>query len=160
MLRSFVTLALVFVGFIARSAPADDSQYNEVIRPILAEYCFGCHGPDANKREGDLRLDLESTAKPALEPATEPEKSPVFQRITSSDPSERMPPPETGKQLSSEEIEALKQWIANGSQYEGHWAYEPIRAEAPPEVTAENVRSDRPLNDIDRFLLKRLTRRA
>ncbi len=156
MLRSIVTLALVVVGFIAPVSFANDSQYNEVIRPILAEYCFGCHGPDANKREGDLRLDLELAAKPALEPAAEPEKSPVYQRITSSDESVRMPPPETGKRMTTAEIEAIKRWIANGSQYEGHWAYEPIRAEVPPEVASEKVRSDRPLSDIDRFLIKRL----
>ena len=40
-------------------ASGDQISYNFHIRPILSDKCFACHGPDANKREADLRLDTE-----------------------------------------------------------------------------------------------------
>ena len=38
-------------------------RFNRDIRPILAEHCLHCHGPDSDSRKGKLRLDLESDAK-------------------------------------------------------------------------------------------------
>ena len=58
----------VFVVYLATSLSGsaigeERIQYSRNIRPILSEKCFVCHGPDANRREGDLRLDVEAAAK-------------------------------------------------------------------------------------------------
>jgi hypothetical protein len=45
-----------------------------------------------------------------------------------------MPPPETGKPLSAEQIELLRRWITEGAVWDGHWSFQPIRRPAPPRV--------------------------
>ncbi|MCA9180141.1 MAG: DUF1549 domain-containing protein, partial [Planctomycetales bacterium] len=120
-------------------------EFNRDIRPILSDHCFACHGPDGNQREADMRLDTEqglfdSDAPPVVR--NDPNASPLVQRITAADVDERMPPPDFGKDLSSEQIELLQQWIAQGADWQGHWAFQPIRRPEPP---SEN-RSDRDSN--------------
>jgi len=129
---------------------ADEIDFNEQIRPILAENCLHCHGPDADKREGNLRLDLEDAAKAKAIIAGKPSESELIKRLKTDDEFTRMPPPESGKSLTPEQIQLLEQWIAHGAQYEGHWAFEPIvKPELPPnDPTAKT--------DIDRFILARL----
>ena len=70
--------------------------YNNEVRPILAENCFQCHGPDAKKRSGDLRLDLEAEAKKSAIVAGAAAGSELVKRIQSTDPETVMPPPPTG----------------------------------------------------------------
>ncbi len=101
-MRGFVTLIIILVLFvIGTAAHADDElSFNRDIRPILSDTCFFCHGPDAEHREADLRLDREESAKQdAIEPGSA-SASELIARITSSDPDELMPPPESGKRLS------------------------------------------------------------
>src|SRR5688500_4068393 len=89
------------------AAPID---FNRDIRPILADKCFACHGPDANKREAELRLDQEAAAKadrdgnPVLIPG-EPEKSELLRRLTTDDQDEKMPPPDSEKTLTPTQID-------------------------------------------------------
>src|SRR5205823_8550740 len=71
------------------------------IRPILADKCFQCHGPDAKQRKGKLRLDNRrdvtapaASGSPAIVPGNL-EDSELYRRITSDDPEERMPPLES-----------------------------------------------------------------
>ncbi|WP_057938141.1 PSD1 and planctomycete cytochrome C domain-containing protein [Algoriphagus resistens] len=132
--------------------------YNFHIRPILSDKCFACHGPDANKRESDLRLDTETGAYAALKEDSSKfvikpgsiEESTVYHRITSEDPGELMPPPESNLALSESEIQLIKKWIEQGAKYEPHWAF--VKAEKPklPEQT------DWTINEIDRFTLKKM----
>lgn len=107
--------------------------YNAQIRPLLADKCFRCHGPDRSSRKAELRLDVEASAlkKKAIVPG-QPEQSLLIKRIFSADPKEVMPPPETPKSLTPAEKELLRTWIAQGAKYEPHWAYiAPVKAQVP-----------------------------
>src|SRR5687767_10550985 len=63
---------------------ADRLEYNRDIRPILAENCFVCHGPDSAARKADLRLDVREVAvkAEAIVPG-DADKSLLVQRIFS-----------------------------------------------------------------------------
>ncbi len=131
--------------------------FNFHIRPILSDKCFACHGPDANKREAGLRLDTKEGAYAALkdEPsqyaifAGNREKSEVWHRINSEDPSEIMPPPEFNVVLTPEEKELIGQWIEQGAEYKDHWAFIPPQKSERPEIGNRNW----PLDDIDFYVL-------
>ncbi len=127
--------------------------FNLDIRPILSDKCFFCHGQDANKRQADLRLDLREAALEAgaIVPQ-DPEASTLVERILSDDPDMMMPPPDSNRQLSPEERGLLVRWIAEGAEYETHWAFVAPRRPAEPQVQNEEwVR-----NPIDRFVLAKL----
>lgn len=137
----------------ALQAPVDTLSYNEHIRPILVENCFGCHGADSAGRKADLRLDERDAAveSGSIVPG-DPDSSVMLDRIFSDDPEEVMPPPAIKKVLTVEQKELLKQWIAEGAEYEPHWSFIPPERPALPAVTNEGwVR-----NPIDRFILARL----
>src|SRR5262245_1697500 len=62
MPRSFnlpVFLFVVALTWIRLPAAEPTLSFNRDVRPILADKCFACHGPDARKRQAELRLDLE-----------------------------------------------------------------------------------------------------
>src|SRR6266550_7723724 len=127
---TFVTFLLLA---LSSTAPASTWQFNRDIRPILAENCFACHGPDKNQRKAKLRLDLRDVAieREAIVPG-KPEQSKLIEHILSTDPDEVMPPPKTQKTLSAQQKEKLRAWIAAGAEYEPHWAYiKPQRFDVP-----------------------------
>ena len=132
------------------SLGADDIRFNEHIRPILAEHCLHCHGPDERQRKGALRLDLEKAAKASVIVAGDPDTSTFMHRITSPDLDERMPPPSSGKMLGSQQIALLRQWIKSGASYQGHWAFESI---VQPELPATQTAAP---SEIDRFIVAKL----
>jgi hypothetical protein len=121
------------VGALCLSTSAADVRYNRDIRPILSDNCFYCHGPDANKRKGKLRLDVRDSAieKKAIIPGNAGE-SKLVKRIFTSDPDDIMPPPDSHKSLTPAQKELLKEWVAQGAKYEGHWAYlAPMKTDVP-----------------------------
>ena len=135
--------------------------YNFNIRPILSDKCFKCHGPDANKREAGLRLDI---ADSAYAPLTEtkgsfaivrgkPELSELMKRISSDDTTYLMPPLNTHLgSLSKFEIEMFKKWISQGAKYETHWAFD-----LPKKVSLPKINNNEwPKNEIDYFVLNKL----
>ncbi|MDZ4859396.1 MAG: PSD1 and planctomycete cytochrome C domain-containing protein [Candidatus Hydrogenedentes bacterium] len=126
-------------------------RFNRDIRPILAEHCFKCHGPDEKQRKGDLRLDNADAAREALSPG-KPDASEVIKRITTHDLDDRMPPAAVQTALSAQQIATLNAWIAEGAQYEPHWSF--VKPERP-EVPAIKL-ADWPRNPIDNFILARL----
>jgi hypothetical protein len=146
-----LTTCPAFAG--ADSPPA----FNRDVRPILAEYCYACHGPDAGRRKAGLRLDTREGATAELDDGQavvpgKPEQSRLLQRVTQADPRRRMPPRATGKHLSAEQIEILRRWIARGAPYERHWSLIPPQAPDVPRVRdASWLR-----NPIDAFVLARL----
>src|SRR5690348_926253 len=93
--------ALSLAAGPTRAAAPDRPTYNRDVRPILAENCFACHGPDRNARKAKLRLDQRDVAvrKGAIVPG-QPGKSELVTRISSADPTEVMPPPKTKKHLT------------------------------------------------------------
>jgi len=117
--------------------------YNFNIRPILSDKCFKCHGPDANKRQADLRLAIPESAYKALkdDPRAhaivpgDPGASEVYRRITTSDSNDMMPSIKSNlKRLTPYEISLIKKWIKQGAKYEKHWAFVPPKLPAVPEV--------------------------
>jgi hypothetical protein len=123
------------------------------VRPILAENCYACHGPDKGKRQAGLRLDQRDVAmkKGVLSPGS-PEESELVRRIFSADPEEQMPPPESRKKLSDAQKHTLEQWIAAGAEYQAHWSYAPLERPAVPAI----AEPERAANPIDAFLFARL----
>ena len=127
---------------IAVDVCAQDVVYNRDVRAILAENCFSCHGFDQKTREAGLRLDTADGSTTVLESGSaaivpgKPDDSELLKRIFSADHSTLMPPPESGKQLTPEQKNILKTWIAQGAEYQKHWAFIPPVKTEPP--TAEN----------------------
>jgi hypothetical protein len=152
---SIVVLAGWLRGAAAGAGEEAGPDFRFDVRPLLSKNCFACHGPDEAHREADLRLDVREVAieNGAIVPGA-PEDSEVVRRITSEDPDERMPPVETGKQLTAEEIETIRHWIAGGAAYSRHWSYEPIRRPVVPQVSQPGWCR----NEIDYFVLARLER--
>ena len=138
---------------------ADDVQYNRDIRRVLSDKCFACHGRDAEQREGDLRLDERQDVLVEAESGELPivpgdaSASEVYRRIVSDDDDARMPPPDESKQLTKEEIDLIRRWIAQGAKYQSHWSFEPISKTRPPQTQSRHV-----VNNIDRYVLARLER--
>lgn len=142
----------------ASGATADAISYNFHIRPILSDKCFVCHGPDANKRAAQLRLDIPEAAFAPLKETKgafaivpgKPEKSEMYKRITSTDPAYQMPAPESHLGLLNEqEIRLIRKWIAQGAKYEKHWAFiPPAKSPLPAIKDKEWVK-----NELDYFIL-------
>lgn len=155
-LQSLVTLAFILSGVAATTNADDDVDFNRDVRPILSDLCFTCHGPDANTREADLRLDQESAVfakrDTALIARGKPLESELIRRILSKDDDERMPPPDSKKQPSAAQKATLQRWIEQGARWATHWAYVPPVKVAPPKIKHEAA----VLNDVDRFILRRV----
>lgn len=98
--------------------------FNRDIRPILSDHCFHCHGNDPSHRKGKLRLDVrdEALVRKALIPG-KPEESELVKRILTDDADEMMPPPDSHKPLNPAQKEILQRWIAQGAEYQPHWAF-------------------------------------
>jgi mono/diheme cytochrome c family protein len=133
--------------------------FNKDVRPILADNCFACHGPDRNQRQAGLRLDREEGATAELPSghvavvAGDPDTSALIHRITDPDEESRMPHASSGKpRLSAEQVDTLRRWIAQGARWQPHWSYlAPVRPEPPPVRDADWARSP-----VDAFILARI----
>ncbi len=134
--------------------------YNLHIRPILSDRCFTCHGPDENKLEAGLRLDLAESALAELSEHPghyavvpgKPNRSQVIHRIMTADDEFVMPPTESKLTLSPYDKALLVKWISDGAEYKDHWAFiSPEHRELPAVENSEWVK-----NAIDPFILHRL----
>jgi len=137
---AWIRAALLSGGLLGASArAAEPVGFNHDIRPILSDACFHCHGPDPGTRKAGLRLDTRegffaATAKrgPAVVPG-DLGKSPLWQRLVSTDADEVMPPPEAHKDLTAAQKEVVKRWILEGAQWQPHWSFlKPEKATLPP----------------------------
>lgn len=152
-LLGFTGLTLPAFGFGAALTRSGAVDYNRDIRPLLAERCFSCHGPDDARRMAGLRLDRPEGARRVLSPGS-PEKSALLIRAAHPQAARRMPPPGKGDPLDAAELALLRRWIEQGAKYAGHWAYTPpSRPSLPPVRDAAWCRGP-----IDRFLLSRMAK--
>jgi mono/diheme cytochrome c family protein len=135
-------------------SPAAPVDFNRQIHPILSENCFQCHGPDDRQRKAKLRLDVKEDALghgTVIVPG-HGDRSELFDRLTSDDPSRRMPPAKTGKHLTPQQVDLVRRWIDEGANWTRHWAFVPPRRPDLPAVKDRSwVR-----NPIDSFVLSRL----
>ncbi len=154
-------LLITLVGPVVKATDEVDPapiEFATQVQPILADRCFACHGPDPEGRQAGLRLDTRDGAFGTTELGSVPivpgdlEASDLVWRIRSEDDDLIMPPPETGKPLSTDEIATLTRWIAQGAAWEEHWAFDPPSKSDPPSVSDPRwIRSP-----IDAFVLDRL----
>ncbi|MCC7083871.1 MAG: DUF1553 domain-containing protein [Pirellulales bacterium] len=181
-------VALAVGGAAAEEAKV---KFSREVRPILAGKCLKCHGPDEAQRQSGLRLDQREAAigkgdseRLAILPG-KPDESELIRRISSTDASEIMPPPEEKKPLTPEQIDTLRRWVEQGAEYESHWAFAtPTKPEVPrvegakgsgfgvqsSEANGQNPASNkdsasriqtpafRVFNEIDAFICDRLQR--
>ncbi len=146
---------LLFFSFL--SVPvgltAEEIDFNRDIRPILSENCFHCHGPDAEHREADLRLDEHAGALNAIE-AGDRHKSELFSRVSTTDEDLKMPPVDSNRTLSAKQIKLLGEWIDQGAEWGQHWSWTPIVSPEIPNVTGT---AELPIhNQIDAFIRRKL----
>jgi hypothetical protein len=135
-------------------------QFNRDVRPVMANTCFKCHGPDIKANKAKLRLDLPENARAERKDKTgrvytpivpgNPAASEVWRRIDSADRGQVMPPPDSLHLLTARDKEIIRRWIAQGATYEPHWAYLAPKKAAPPAVSTPTA------NPIDNFILKEL----
>ncbi len=140
----------------------DRVTFDRYIRPILAQNCYTCHGPDEHYRKSGFRLDTEASLYAPLPGklhkgwhafvAGHPNKSLAYLRITSKDPSLKMPPPGSHLTINPYDAALVKKWIEQGAHWQPHWSYEKLVAPAVPAVGDSKWVK----NDIDRFVLAKL----
>ena len=145
------------------------------IRPVLADQCLKCHGPE--KQKAGLRLDSRSAmlgggdTGPAIVPG-QPEESLLVAALGYGEDGPQMPP---SKKLSNEQIDAFSRWVEMGAPWpggdtavapsatrkpgyaitdrdRGHWAFRPVTRPEAPSVRDQGWVA----NPIDRFVLAKL----
>jgi uncharacterized protein DUF1553/uncharacterized protein DUF1549/cytochrome c len=160
-LFAFATLAtsLAIAAPCSAGIPATRHvNFSRDIRPILSNTCYKCHGPDEQGRKAGLRLDTKAGAYAKLESGDvaivpgSSTKSAMYQRLTSHDADVKMPPPDSGKTVSAEQIELIKQWIDEGAEFHPHWSFVPPQHRPAPAIKESNAAR----NPIDRFSVARL----
>ena len=155
--RLFTGLLAVMTASPLAALAENSISFNRDVRPILSANCFSCHGPDGEARKANLRLDIREGALTdlggyrALEPG-KVEKSEIIQRVESHDEDDVMPPPDSGRKLTESERKILREWVANGGEYETHWSLI-----APTKTKLPTVKDSKwPLHPLDHFVLGKL----
>ena len=135
------TAVLLLAARPACAAGPEKVDFARQVRPILAENCFECHGPDPRGRKGKLRLDSREDVFGdrggyRLVVPGHPEDSELIARIASDEPDEVMPPPESRRQLTKAQVELLTRWVAEGASWSEHWSFIPPRRPSVPDVSS------------------------
>jgi len=144
-------MLFAFLSLGTLSLKAAKVDFARDIRPVLSDACYSCHGPDKKARKAKLRLDDRKTAV----------ESGVFSdgemlaRLTSTDPDERMPPPDSNRILNAADRAKLVSWLKAGGDWpedDRHWAFV-----SPGQPNLPKVKNPGWLrNGIDGFVLARL----
>jgi len=154
MLRPVSSLLVAMAPLAAQRAPQPTLDYGRDVRPILANACFACHGPDAGKRKADLRLDVDGgdahtkSGKRAVVPG-DAAASELLRRIAlAAGDDDKMPPTASGKVLDGDQVATLRRWLEEGAVRTPHWAFVPPERPGVPDAGATNP--------IDAFVVERL----
>ncbi len=153
--KSVVAIVCVFFAAWSVDAADDSVDFGRDVLPILSDTCFQCHGPDPKEgRKGDLRLDDETDVKrdregyhvvlPGKSAASE-----LLKRIISTDSEEKMPPPDLGRSLSTDQIDILRRWIDEGAKWGKNWAFEKVQR---PSIS----KAEEETNPVDVFVNRTL----
>jgi len=159
--RSVVATALAILTAVGGRSDSHPKpvDFDRDIRPIFADRCFACHGPDEKQRKANLRLDRKDGGAYSahggykLIAPSDAGASRLYQRIASTSGA-RMPPVPAGPALTSDQVQLIKRWIDEGAKWEPHWAYVAPQRATPPEVKNPAWVH----NPIDQFILARLDR--
>jgi hypothetical protein len=155
------TLAILMLGALLASAADDTVDFNFDVRPILSSNCFHCHGPDSHSRKAKLRLDTRQGAvelrkgNRAIDP-DDLANSDFIARIRSTDPDEMMPPPDSHRNLTPQQIDILERWVRQGADYQTHWAFLPPEKSKLPAIPA----GAKAHNAIDHFVASKLPKQT
>jgi Protein of unknown function (DUF1553)/Protein of unknown function (DUF1549)/Planctomycete cytochrome C len=155
---------IILWGVMAAGTLARAVDYSRDVKPILAQACYDCHGPDQQK--SGLRLDTAAWAQhggkrgPAIQPGN-PEESLILQAVQGTH-SELPRMPFKREPLSAPQIETLRVWIEEGAPAPAdekapivtHWSFLPPQRPPLPEVKQKAW----PKTAIDFFILARLER--
>ena len=148
------------LGFVAGATFAFGQavDFENQIKPLLSDRCFACHGPDENARKADLQLHTREGVFVKLADDLEvitpgkPLASELYRRITTTDPDDLMPPPESKRELSAGEKELIRRWIEQGAEWREHWAFVSVADVELPSLD----QTAWPKNEIDHFTLAKL----
>jgi hypothetical protein len=180
MRRAFLLVILLLMARNGQAAPSDAQGvafFEQKIRPLLAQRCYGCHSARAKTAQGGLRLDSRAGWQrgggrgPAILPGS-PDGSLLLKAVRGAGGAPAMPP--DGK-LSGAEVFALTEWIRMGApdpradapgtakptgmsveQGRNYWAFQPLRPTAPPRLPAPFAIKARPRTRLDAFVLAKL----
>ena len=153
----FFTLALSAVCQPGVGLAETAIDFDRDIKPILSDNCYHCHGPDGESREAELRMDQKESVFGERDDywivlPGEPDESELVARLITSDEDEMMPPAESGKELTPEQIDLLQRWVAEGAPWKEHWSFvPPTRPQLTDTKHLEGAR-----NEIDYFVMRRL----
>src|SRR5436190_614533 len=155
-MRSFGISALFLLISSTAGAAVD---FARDVQPIFQKHCYDCHGEQ--KQKNNLRLDVKAHAFKGGEehgPPIVPGKSAesVLIKFVSGEDTENLMPPK-GERLSASEVDILRDWIDQGAVWpddgvvlndplKTHWAYQPVKRPAMPEITNHKSQNTNPLD--------------
>ncbi|QEH34563.1 Planctomycete cytochrome C [Aquisphaera giovannonii] len=158
-------LLLLVAGLPGKAKAAGGPEdYLTWVKPLLQSRCYACHG--SLKQKGGLRLDtvelmLRGGDSGAAVVRGKAEESPILERVSAGDPSERMPPEHEGEPLTPDQVATLRSWIRAGAPAPAaekaeadprdHWAFRPIVRPSVPRVRRAGWAD----NPIDAFVARR-----
>jgi len=154
-LLAALPLAALATAHAADLPPEQIEFFENKIRPVLAERCYGCHSTESGKDKGGLLLDTRDAllkggdTGPALV-AGDPAKSLLFRAVKRADPDTAMPPKGKAAPLTGEQVADFEKWIQMGApdprsgtvkkavietlleKGKTHWAFQPPLAAPVP----------------------------
>ncbi len=162
MIRALLIPALCSLPLL-KSAAVD---FDQDVRPVLADRCFDCHGED--KQKNGLRLDTvtgilkgSDSGEPLYLKGSSAD-SLIIRMVTSTDPAHQMPP--KGDRLTAAQVQILRDWIDSGAKVPGeaeaakslqlktdHWSFQPVVRPEVPRTGDVRVK-----NAVDEFLTAKL----